>query len=119
MNVKLAIAAATMATMSWMASPAITHAQDNPDDSSQTVTGCLKKGPTANTYSLNDENGKLWDVHSKTIPFAKHVGHTVTLTGTIPQKSNDQNKSDGDTAPQNRLRVTNLKMVSETCQQNQ
>lgn len=89
--------------------------QDNADDSRQMVTGCLQKGPGENRYSLTDENGKLWDVHSTTVHFAPHVGHTITVTGTIPQKE----KNDGtapDTSPQNHLNVTGLKMVSERCE---
>jgi hypothetical protein len=98
-----------------MTAPNLALAQDNADDSMQMVTGCLQKGPGANRYSLTDENGKLWDVHSTTVQFGPHVGHTVTVTGTIPQKE----KNDGtapDTSPQNHLNVTDLKMVSERCQ---
>jgi hypothetical protein len=97
-----------------IAAPNFALAQDNADDSMQMVTGCLQKGPGTGGFSLTDENGKLWDVHSTTIHFAAHVGHTVTLTGTIPQKS----KNDGtapDTSPQNHLNVTDLKMVSDHC----
>jgi len=113
MSLKLAIGALALAAT--LALPGVSKAQDNPSDSTQMVTGCLQK--SGNTFTLLDENGKLWDVHSKTVKFAPHVGHTVTLTGTIPQKSEDQNKQSGDASPQNHLRVTNLKMVSETCEQ--
>jgi hypothetical protein len=119
MNLKLAIGAVAVAAMSMVASPAIARAQGNPSDSTQMVTGCLQKGATANSFTLTDENGKLWDLHSKTVQLGSHVGHTVTVTGTIPQKSKDEDKSSGDTSPQNHLRVTNLKMVNESCQQNQ
>jgi hypothetical protein len=98
-----------------IAAPAFALPQDNADDSMQMVTGCLQKGPAANRYSLTDENGKLWDLHSGTVQFGPHVGHTVTVTGTIPQKE----KNDGtapDTSPQNHLNVTDLKMVSERCE---
>jgi hypothetical protein len=118
MNLKLAMGVVAMAAMSLMASPAIIHAQDNASDSTQMVTGCLQKGSNANTFTLIDENGKLWTLRSKTVQLGPHVGHTVTISGTIPQKSKDENKAAGDTSPQNRLRVTNLKMVSDSCQQN-
>ena len=88
-------------------------AQDDPDDATQRVTGCLKKN-TANVYVLMDENGKLWDLHSKNASFAQHVLHTVTVSGTIPQKSKD---NPDDTSPQNHLIVTKLDMVSDTCKQ--
>lgn len=117
MNLKLAIAALTLALAALIVTPPISRAQDNPSDSSQMITGCLQKGATANTFTLTDENGKLWDLRSKSVQLAPHIGHTVTITGTIPQKSNRENKDEGDTSPQNHLRVTNLKMVSESCQQ--
>jgi hypothetical protein len=89
-------------------------AQSNPDDAMQTVTGCLQSGPAANTYSLLDENGKLWDVSSPSIHFSEHVGHKVTLSGTIPQKPKT-NAAPADSSPQNHLNVSNLKMVSDSC----
>ncbi len=91
--------------------------QDNPDDSTQTVTGCLRKGAGTDSkiYTLMDENGKLWDLRSTTVSFAPHVGHMVTVSGTIPQKSKKPGNAD-DTSPQNHLVVTKLDMVSETCQ---
>jgi hypothetical protein len=92
-----------------MASSGVTLAQDVPDDSRQRATGCLRKGATANRYRLIDENGKLWDLRSKNVSFAPHVGHT------IPQKS--KNSDPSDTSPQNNLNVTELDMVSDTCQQ--
>lgn len=118
---KLKAAIATLAlTMIMIAIPGVALAQDNASDSTQMVTGCLQKGPTANNYTMTDENGKLWDLHSKTVQLGPHVGHTVTVTGTIPQKSKGNgNDTSGDTSPQNHLRVTNLKMVSDSCQQKQ
>jgi hypothetical protein len=88
-----------MFVVATILSSGIALAQDNPDDSMQTVTGCLRKGVTAKVYALMDENGKLWNLQSKNVSFAPHVGHTVTLSGTIPQKSKDSD----DTSPQNRL----------------
>jgi len=118
---KLKATIATLAlTMIMMAIPGVARAQDNASDSTQTVTGCLQKGPTASNYTMTDENGKLWDLHSKTVQLGPHIGHTVTVTGTIPQKSKGNgNDTSGDTSPQNHLRVTNLKMVSDSCQQKQ
>jgi hypothetical protein len=90
-------------------------AQDNPDDSTQRVTGCLRKGASNNRYRLMDENGKLWKLQSKNVSFAPHVGHLVTVSGTITQKSNNDNDKAGDTSPQNDLVVTKLDMVRDTC----
>jgi hypothetical protein len=90
-------------------------AQDNPDDSMQRVTGCVRKAPEANHYRLLDDNGKLWNPQSKNVRFAPHVGHLVAVSGTIPQKSNNDNDKAGDTSPQNDLVVTKVDMVRDTC----
>ncbi len=108
MKLKIGILILAMITF-----PALVLAQDNPDDSIQRVTGCLRKGAVAGSYRLMDENGKLWDLRGKNISFTPHIGHMVTVSGTIPQKSKDSD----DTSPQNRLVVTKLDMVSDTCKQ--
>jgi len=92
----------------------IAVAQDNPDDSTQRVTGCVRKGPEANHYRLLADNGKLWNLQSKNVSFATHVGHWVTVGSTIPQKSNNDNDKASDTSPQNDLMVTKLDMVRDT-----
>jgi hypothetical protein len=98
-----------------IAALSVGHSQDNPDDSTQRVTGCVRKGPDANHYRLFDDNGKLWNLQSKNVRFAPHVGHWVTVSGTIPQKSNNDNDKAGDTSPQNDLTVTKLDMIRDTC----
>ena len=56
-------------------------------------------------------------IDEKNVSFAPHVGHMVTVSGTIPQKSSNDNDKAGDTSPQNDLAVTKLEMVSDTCKQ--
>ena len=116
MNLKLAIGMPAIATM---AVPGIALTQDNQpstDDSTHTATGCLGKSSAANIYMLTDEDGKLWDLRSQTVSLGPHVGHTVTVTGTIPKDSKG-NYSSGDTSPQNHLLVASLKMVRDNCKQ--
>ena len=110
MNLRLAIGILIIA---MMAVPNIAIAQDNTDNSTHTATGCLQKGPTANIYMLTDENGKAWDLRSNTVALDSHVGHTVTVTGTIPKDP----KGSSDTSPQNHLLVTKLDMVRDNCKQ--
>ena len=109
MNLKLTIGILTIA---MMAIPGIAVTQET-DGSTHTATGCLGKSPTANIYMLTDEDGKQWDLRSKIVPLGPHVGHTVTVTGTIPKDS----KGSADTAPQNHLLVTKLDMVRDSCKQ--
>jgi hypothetical protein len=111
-QLKIAILAVAIITILGIA-----NAQDNPDDSTQRVTGCIRKDASNNRYRLLDENGKLWNLQSKNVSFAPHVGHLVTVSGSIPQKSSNDNDKAGDTSPQNDLVVTKLDMVRDSCKQ--
>jgi hypothetical protein len=112
---KLSLALGILA-LALIAVPGVAVAQDNPDDSMQTVTGCLRKSGVANVYLLTDENGKSWDLRSKTVSLGPHLGQTVTVSGTIPQKSKDSDPA-SDTSPQNHLLVTKVEMVRDNCKQ--
>jgi hypothetical protein len=61
------------------AAPAKTTAK--PEHSGITVTGCLQKGDSADEFAITGENGKTWELRSRTVKLAEHVGHTVTITG--------------------------------------
>jgi hypothetical protein len=116
MNRKLVIGILTIVTMAIPGIAVTQDNQENTDNSTHNVTGCLERSSTVNLYTLTDEDGKTWDLRSKTVPLGTHVGHTVTLTGTIPKNSKDSGSS-GNTAPQNRLLVTSVKMVRDNCKQ--
>jgi hypothetical protein len=94
-----------------VALPTAARAQENTDESPHHVTGCLRQGAAANIYTLTDEDGKTWDLRSRTVALAPHVGHTVTATGTIPKSD----KPSDDNTPQNHLVVTAVKMVRDNC----
>jgi hypothetical protein len=99
--------------------PGIAVTQDNQadtDDWMHNATGCLMKSSTKNIFTLTGEDGKIWVLRSKTVSFAPKVGNIVTVTGTIPKDSKGGDSS-GDTAPQNQLLVTRLKMVRDNCKQ--
>ena len=72
----LAAAAALLAI-----APAPAAAHPSLTASSDSVTGCLKKGDKPNTFSLTTQDGKIVMVSSSSVSLAGHVGHTVTLTG--------------------------------------
>lgn len=65
-----------------------------------TVTGCLSKGDKAGTYTITS-GGKATPVMSKSLKLDGHVGHTVTLTGTMGK--------DGE------LDATKMAMKSTSC----
>jgi hypothetical protein len=107
-----------------------------------TVTGCLKAGKQAGHYMLTAEDGTIYHLRSRQVKLGEHVGHTVEVTGTIPQgrgngaggqapsatsgdsssssmSGSGQNGAGGATADQHggghMLIVTSVKMVSDTC----
>jgi hypothetical protein len=65
-------------------------------------------------FLLTAKGGKNWDVSSKTIDISKHVGHTVSLTGTPVTTATTDGSAGSATT---RLDVSDLKMVSESCPQ--
>jgi hypothetical protein len=87
----------------------------------ETVTGCLQKGDEAGEFSITGEDGKNWDLRSNAVKLDRHIGHTVTVTGPITRESKAEEKKEGEVekasskAEYGELRVTSLKMVSETC----
>src|SRR5256885_5977419 len=47
------------------------------------VTGCLEKGDEENEFVITDKAGKKYEIESKSVALAGHVGHTVTVKGTV------------------------------------
>jgi hypothetical protein len=93
-----------------MAIPAITTAQDDTDNRTHIVTGCLRKGAVEHVYYLTDKNGKMWVIRSRAVRLGPHAGHTVTVTGTNPKR-----QPSGDTSPQNDLLATKVEEVRDSC----
>jgi|HubBroStandDraft_2_1064218.scaffolds.fasta_scaffold113103_2 hypothetical protein len=90
--------------------------------STQSVTGCLQKGDEPGGVTITGEDGKVWELESKKVPIASHVGHTVTVTGTVgnrskaeEQKTEDSEKKESGEKEHGDLRVSTLKMISDTC----
>jgi hypothetical protein len=87
------------------------------------VTGCLQKGNEAGGYTITGEDGKVWELRSKSVDLSQHVGHKVKVSGHAHQKTKDQeSKMQADESKEANgqsyqdLSVTSLKMVSESCQ---
>lgn len=93
----------------------------------RSITGCLSKGDSADEYLLTANDGSTWEVHSNTaVSLGEHVGHTVTLKGVVANAKAHNMKEDAKTAATDagvkktdnehgHLKVTSLKMVSESC----
>src|SRR5215831_2852572 len=86
-----------------------------------TVTGCLQKGDEPGEYSITGEDGKTYGLRSKAVNLSQHLGHKVTITGTLRPESAEKEKGEAEehekkeAAEVGDIRVTDLKMVSDTC----
>ena len=90
------------------------------------VTGCLAKGDSAKEFVLTGNDGSTWEVRSSNVDLAGHVGHTVTATGVVSNATMHNMKEDAkdaakdsgmkkDDSEHGHLKVTAVKMVSESC----
>ena len=97
-------------------------AQEKSAGGKTTVTGCLQKGDEAGEYSITGEDGKTYGLRSKTVKLSQHLGHRVTITGTLRAESAEKEKGEAEehekkeAAEAGDIRVTSLKMVSDKCQ---
>ena len=57
------------------------------------VTGCLQKGDEAGEYSITGQDGKTYGLRSKSVNLSKHLGHKVTVTGTLRPESEENEKA--------------------------
>ena len=102
-----------------------TTQESTPDKSAKVrkITGCLTKGDSDNEYKVTAADGSNWEVKSDAVSFSPHVGHTVTVTGTVNNaaahgaKEKMKDKTQDNPTEHGHLTVTNMKMVSESCKQ--
>jgi hypothetical protein len=91
----------------------------------RTVTGCVQKD--GDEYQLTAKDGSTWEMKSDSVDIAKHVGHTVTVTGAVNNVALHGAKEDTKTAAREHgidksstehghMTVTNLKMVGASCE---
>jgi hypothetical protein len=127
---KLKIAMTVVGLFVWMGTARLATAQDTTETThkkTRTLTGCLQKGDDANEYKLTTAKGATWELKSDTVKLGEHVAHTVTITGVVSNATVHGAKEDAkaeakehgidkDSTEHGHMTVTNLKMVSETCQ---
>src|SRR5712672_55346 len=113
-NILVLVLALSFGSMVWAAQENQTKTKSG---KAVTVTGCLQKGDEAGEYSITSEDGKRYGLRSKAVDLSKHLGHKVTVTGTKMREENEEKEEKqsggGEYAD---LRVTNLKMISQSCQ---
>ena len=79
-NLFLCLVMALMASV-WVMADDSADAKGKSD--TRTVTGCLSHGDNAKEFNLAANDGSTWEVRSSRVALAKHVGHTVEVTGVV------------------------------------
>jgi len=86
------------------------------------VTGCLQKSDEPGEFSITGDDGKTWDLRSRTVKLSQHVGHKVSVTGVLHHETKAEEAKEEKTEKKEAgerenadLRVTRLKMISKTC----
>ena len=116
-------------TASWAVAQEQTSDSKSKSDV-RTVTGCLTKGDSADEFVLTGSNGSTWEIRgSKSgVDLASHLGHTISATGVVSNATAHNMKEDAKDAAHDtgmkhnntehgHLKITDVQMVSETCQQ--
>src|SRR6266853_325655 len=89
-----------------------------------TVTGCLQKGDEADEFSITGEDGKTNGLRSSAVDLSKHLGHEVSVTGTLKAESYEKEKGETEENEKSEkkgateagdIHVVSLKMVSDSC----
>src|SRR6267142_412378 len=107
-----------------------TMAQDSDSkgkSDTRTITGCLSQGDSAKEFNLTASDGSTWEVRSSAASLANHVGHTVSATGVVKNPTAHNLKEDAkdaaadahmkkDTTEHGHMTITDVKMVSDSCQ---
>jgi RNase P/RNase MRP subunit p29 len=81
-----------------------------------TATGCLARSDSPDFHLISDD-GKRYELRSDSVPLADHVGHKVTVKGTVMEESqaDDKDKNEARKIKAATLQVTDLQMVSSSC----
>ncbi len=98
--------------MGTLAQSGVARAQSEPAKAKTVhVTGCLAQGSGADQFTIT-ENGKTYQLTSSSVTLKDHLGHKVTVTGKVTESKGTEAKA-GST--EEKMDVSNLKMVSTTC----
>jgi hypothetical protein len=128
MNLKIMVGA--IALFLLVAAAGLATAQDTTKKThkkTRTLTGCLQKGEDANEYNFTAKDGGTWEIKSDSVKLDDHVGHTVTITGVVSnakahamkEDTKEEMKEHGmdkNATEHGHITVTDLTMVSDTCQ---
>ena len=83
-----------------------------------TMTGCLAKGASADTFVVNNtaEKGpKVIGIVSSSANLAPHVGHKIDVTGSAVPNAEAEAMKPAPPKADHYMKITAMKMVSATC----
>ena len=118
-NILALALALSLSSVAWTAQEGQTKTKGK---NSVTVTGCLQKGDEPNEYSITDTSGNIYGLRSSSVKLGDHLGHKVTVTGNMKAESEEKGekeeheKKGANTKEVGDIQVTNLTMVSTSCQ---
>jgi hypothetical protein len=93
-------------------------AQEQKPPAEHTMTGCVAKGPTADTFVVNNtaEKGpKVIGIVSSKVALAAHVGHKIDITGTEVPNAEVEKMKPAPPKADHYMRINAIKMISTTC----
>ena len=97
---------------------AVAQDEKKPPSKEHSMTGCLQKGSTAETFVITNsepKGPKLIGIVESKENLAPHVGHKITITGVdVPAKEAESGKTKPDKAD-HYMKVSAIKMVATTC----
>lgn len=112
----------------WMASGAIAvaalalsvavNAQDKPAPKEHTMTGCLAKGSTPDSFivtSTAEKGPKTIGIVSSKANLAPHVGHKIDITGTAVPVKEAESAKPKPPAADHYMNLTAIAMVAAKC----
>jgi hypothetical protein len=124
MKTTFALSCLALGTMFLLPSLGMTGQNETSEKSAKVrkITGCVAKGDSENEYQITTPGGNTWEVKSNdAVDLAAHVGHTVTLTGTVNNadlhaaKEKAKEKTMDNPDEHGHLTPTSMKMVAESC----
>ena len=101
-----------------LALPLVAVAQDKPAPKEHTMTGCLQKGATADTFiveSTAEKGPKTIGIVASKANLAPHVGHKIDITGTAVPVAEAEKMSPAPPKAPHYMRLTAIKMVAAKC----
>jgi len=111
----------TMFTLALNAQSTMAKQDNTAMGKKMSATGCLNKGTSADGYYLKGDDGKTYELWGDKY-LSKHVGHKVTVTGeeekmpeSMEKNKETTEKTEAAGQPQMDLKVSHVKMVSESC----